>query len=204
MIARRSGFAIFVIALALPVLSIQSNTPASPVIAATGWTTLHIDGNKSGYVVNFPHLEHQERLADENTGQDNCQVCHHLDMPEDEVTACWVCHTDYHQPASLFDHSLHQQALGGNESCTECHTREHIKLTAGICQDCHETMVPGTQQAVFNMLAPSYKDAMHDRCLACHQEQALILDKPELALCSTCHTYYQEKFDQPYASTTGK
>jgi len=64
-VARRSGFAVFVIALALPALSLQSNTPSTPVSAATGWETLQIDGNRSAYVVNFPHLEHQERLADE-------------------------------------------------------------------------------------------------------------------------------------------
>jgi hypothetical protein len=202
-VSRRSGLAIFVIALAFPAFSLQSSTPTSPVNAATGWETMHIDGNKSGYVVDFPHLKHQERLADENAGQDNCQTCHHLDMPEDEVTACWECHTDNHQPASIYDHSVHQEALGGNESCSECHEQEHVKLTAGICQDCHESMVPGEGQAVFNMAAPSYKDAMHGRCLDCHEEQALEQDKPELELCSTCHTYYQEEFDQSYASTTG-
>jgi Ni/Fe-hydrogenase subunit HybB-like protein len=225
MIARRSGFAVFVIALTVPALSLQSNTPARPVSAATGWETLHIDGNKSGYVVNFPHLEHQERLAEEagqidnptyvNLRTDNvgwidnptyaaCQVCHHLDMPEDEATACWECHSDYHQPASIFNHSLHQSALGGNESCQECHEAEHVKLTSEICQDCHETMTPTEGQESFNMLAPSYKDAMHGRCLDCHEEQALEQDNPELALCSTCHTNYQEETDQTYASVSGK
>jgi len=204
MIAHRSGFAIFVIALALPALSLQSNTPPSPVTAATGWETLHIDGNKSEYDVDFPHLEHQERLTDKTTIQKNCLVCHHLDNPNDEVTACWECHTDYHQPASIYDHSVHQEALGGNESCQECHAQEHVKLTAEICQDCHEAMVPGKGQTTFNMLAPSYKDAMHGRCLDCHEEQALDQDKPELELCSTCHTYYQNEANQTYASLSGK
>jgi len=202
--ARRSGFAIFVIALALPILSLKSNSPASPVNAATGWETLHIDGNRSGYVVNFPHLDHQERLVDENTGESNCQQCHHLDLPEDESSACWKCHADYHQPSSIFNHSLHQQALGGNESCLECHTQERVKLTAAICQDCHETMMPAEGQTAFSMLAPSYKDAMHGRCLNCHEQQALEQNKPELALCSTCHTYYPNEFDQTYTSLTGE
>jgi len=203
-VAHRSGFAIFVIALAFPMLSLQSNTPTSPVTAATGWEKLHIDGNKTGYVVNFPHLDHQERLADENTGQDNCQGCHHLDVPGDEVTACWECHKDYYQSASIYDHSVHQQALGGNESCLECHTQEHVKLTAAICQDCHETMTPAAGQTAFSMLAPAYKDAMHGRCLNCHEEQAQEQDRPDLALCSTCHTYYPNEFDQTYASRTGE
>ncbi|MBN1453899.1 MAG: polysulfide reductase NrfD [Anaerolineales bacterium] len=203
-VARRSRFAIFVIALALPALSLTSNSPAIPVSAATGWETLHINGNRSGYVVNFPHLEHQERLIDEITGESNCQECHHLDLPEDEATACWECHTDYQQPSPIFDHNIHQDALGGNESCLECHTQEHVKLTAAICQDCHETMVPAEGQTIFNMLAPSYKDAMHGRCLNCHEEQSLEQNKPELALCSTCHTYYQDEFEQTYTSLTGE
>jgi Ni/Fe-hydrogenase subunit HybB-like protein len=203
-VARRSGFAIFVIALAFPILSMNGKMPASPVSAATGWETLHIDGNKSAYGVNFPHLDHQERLTDETTGESDCQTCHHLALPADEAKACWECHNDYYQPVSIFDHSIHQQALGGNESCLECHTQEHVKLTAEICQDCHESMLPGNGQAVFNMLAPSYKDAMHGRCLDCHKQQALEQDRPELALCSTCHMYYQEELDQAYASSPGK
>jgi hypothetical protein len=203
-VARRSGFAIFVIALALPTLSLQTSPPPSPVSAATGWETLHIDGNKSGYAVDFPHLEHQERLVNETTGESNCQECHHLDLPEDEATACWECHADYHQPVAIFNHSVHQLALGGNESCLECHTQEHIKLTAEICQDCHETMVPAEGQIAFNMLAPSYKDTMHGRCLDCHKQEAIEQEKPELALCSTCHIYFQEETDQTFASSSGK
>ena len=203
--ARRSGFAIFVIALALPVLSLKSSQPPTPVTPATGWETLHIDGNKSGYVVNFPHADHQERLVDENTGESECQVCHHLNLPDDEASACSKCHTGYYQSSSIFDHSLHQQTLGENESCLECHdAQEHVQLTAEICQDCHEDMIPSEGQTVFSMLAPAYKDAMHGRCLNCHEQQALAQDRPELALCSTCHTYYQEETDQTFASVPGK
>jgi hypothetical protein len=45
---------------------------------------------------------------------------------------------------------------------------------------------------------------MHGRCLDCHEEEAAEQDKSELALCSTCHKYYQEEFDQTYASFPGK
>ncbi|MFZ5911989.1 MAG: NrfD/PsrC family molybdoenzyme membrane anchor subunit [Chloroflexota bacterium] len=202
--ARRSGFAVFVIALALPTLAIQNSSHPSPVAAAIGWETMQIDGNQAGYVVQFPHLEHQERLVDAETGESNCQTCHHLDLPGDQATACWTCHTDYHQPASIFDHSLHQQALGGNESCLECHTQEHVRLTADICQDCHETMLPGEGEVAFSQMAPGYKDAMHGRCLTCHQQQAVEQNKPELALCSTCHTTYQEDPDAAFAGLTGE
>ncbi|MFZ5822311.1 MAG: NrfD/PsrC family molybdoenzyme membrane anchor subunit [Chloroflexota bacterium] len=203
-VARRSGFAIFVIALALPTLTLQNSSPASPVAAATGWETMQVDGNQAGDVVQFPHLEHQERLVDAQTGESNCQTCHHLDLPGDQATACWTCHTDYHQPASIFDHSLHQQALGGNESCLECHTQEHVRLSAEICQDCHETMLPGEGEAAFNQMASGYKDAMHGRCLTCHQQQEKEQDIPNLSQCSTCHTYNQEDPDASFAGLTGE
>ena len=204
-VAHRSGFAIFVVALILPVLSLQSSQPPVPVTPATGWETLNIDGNKNGYAVDFPHLEHQERLVDETTGKSECQACHHLDMPDDEASACSKCHTDYYQSSSIFNHEDHQGALGGNKSCLECHNSvEHTKLTADICQECHEGMAPGKGETTFNVLAPSYKDAMHGRCLDCHEQQALDQDRPELALCSTCHTNYQEEMDQTFASLSGK
>jgi Ni/Fe-hydrogenase subunit HybB-like protein len=204
-VAHRSGFAVFVIALILPALSLHSSQPPIPVTPATGWETMHIDGNKSGFVVDFPHLDHQERLVDEITGESECQTCHHMDLPDDEASACSKCHTDYYQSSSIFNHELHQGALGGNESCLECHDSvEHTKLTAAICQECHEEMAPGEGEAAFSMLAPAYKDAMHGRCLDCHEEQALVQDRPELALCSTCHTNVQKVTDQTYASLSGK
>jgi len=83
-------------------------------------------------------------------------------------------------------------------------TQDHVKQTAEICQDCHETMAPIEGHTIFNNLAPSYTDAMHGRCLDCHEKQALEQDRPELAFCSTCHTYYQDETDQPYASVSGK
>jgi hypothetical protein len=195
-VAHRSGIAVFVFALAIPALSLRSITPAVPVSAATGWENMYIDGNQAGYVAEFPHQEHQLRLADPGIGESDCQVCHHLDRPNDEASACWECHTDYHQSASIFDHVLHQNALGGNQSCQECHTREHTSLSAEICQDCHENMAHTGGQTTFNMLAVSYKDAMHGRCLNCHQQEAVAQDVPELALCSTCHMVYQEESDQ--------
>lgn len=93
--------------------------------------------------MDFPHLDHQERLVNETTDESECQTCHHLDMPDDEASACSECHTDYYQSNSIFNHKLHQRALGGGESCLKCHdSEEHTKLTANICQDCHEGMVP--------------------------------------------------------------
>lgn len=203
-IGHRSSLAILVIALTLAFLVSASQTPASPVSAASGWETLKIDGNNTAFQVDFPHVEHQERLADQNAGEDSCQECHHLDKPGDQATACGQCHTDYHFPRSIFNHEFHQQKLGGNQSCLECHSQEHMSLTAEICQDCHETMQLTLVDRVFNMHAPSFIDAMHGKCLGCHEEEALEQERPELAQCHTCHTDSTDKSNQIIASLPGR
>jgi Ni/Fe-hydrogenase subunit HybB-like protein len=203
-VARRSGMAVFVFALAFPVLMLNRGIPASPVAEAKGWELLQINGNNSGYQVRFPHSDHQLRFTNEITGQSDCQVCHHLDKPQDEMTACSGCHSDYHQTASIFDHNSHEDALGGNASCQECHTQEHIKQTAEICQNCHQSMAAVNGEVTFSMLAVSYHDALHGRCLACHEDQAMKQANPELALCSTCHTHYQDPEDQRAARLSGE
>jgi len=200
MVARRSGLAVFAFALAFPVLSLNSSLPTKPVAAPKGWGTLQINGNNSGFQVHFPHVEHQLRITDQTAGQDNCQTCHHLDKPQDEATACWECHADFYQTTSIFDHRLHNDALGGNQSCLECHTQEHIKQTADVCQECHQSMAADN----FSTLAVSYKDALHGRCLDCHEQTAAEQNRPELALCSTCHTLAENPADQIVARTFGK
>jgi len=188
--ARWSGLATFVIALALPaMLQLPITKADQSVQRARGWETLIIDGDNSGYAVRFPHQEHQDRLTGELGGANACLTCHHLDKPEDEATACSECHTEYYQAQSIFDHARHQQVLGGNESCTECHAAEHVRLSSEICQNCHETMAPQKGNLKFNSFAPSYADAMHGTCLECHEQEAVKQEKPELALCSTCHTH---------------
>jgi Ni/Fe-hydrogenase subunit HybB-like protein len=204
--ARRSGLATLVTALILPMMlqlpAAGKSQVANLVQPAKGWETLLIDGNNSGYLVKFPHMEHQGRLVDER-GESECQTCHHLNRPDDEATACSECHMDYYQARSIFDHTYHQQALGGNASCTECHTAEHTGESAEVCESCHETMVAQEGQLIFDPLAPSYVDAMHGRCLECHKQEAQKQEKPELALCSTCHTYYQDESGPTIISLLG-
>ena len=196
-LARRTGLAVFVIALTLalfPGLSATGGSlPPSPAQPARGWEVLSIDGNSSDYSVQFPHTEHQARLGEiYGSQQAACQTCHHLNHPQDQATACWQCHADYFVSSSIFDHTQHQNRLGGNASCAECHTGEHTKNTVVACQECHETMIPAEQAAAFNYLAPSYLDALHGLCRDCHQQEAQAQARPELALCSTCHTQQQD------------
>ncbi len=232
--ARRSGLAIFVVALALPLMfhppancNSQPTDPATltkaleilppsllsspascndraatPVTPAKGWDVLTINGNNANYTVRFTHQDHQVFLTKELGSEEAaCQTCHHLNKPGDQATACSACHTDYYQPQSIFDHTIHETTLGGNTSCTKCHSSvEHLPLTSVICQNCHTGMVPQAGQTAFNMFAPSYLDAMHGSCLACHIQEAQKQNKPELALCTTCHPNGQSQPNQTTAN----
>lgn len=190
--AARSGIAVLVTAITFAFLPghLVNNQVMPPlaVSRASGWQVLKIDGDSDGIAVNFPHVEHQARLAgdsgDINTG---CITCHHLAKPDDEVTACSECHSDFYAQTSIFDHTYHTTALGGNTACSQCHMGEHRSVTAVTCQECHDDMTPAIGQANFNSMASGYKDAMHGRCLNCHQSEAALQSRPELAVCSTCH-----------------
>jgi Ni/Fe-hydrogenase subunit HybB-like protein len=199
-VSHRSSQAVWIFALTFSILAFTNTSPAAPVRAARGFNALIIDGNQTGYVVNFPHLEHQDRLAQSVGEQDACLACHHLNLPQDQATACAECHADFYLSSSIFNHQLHQQALGGNQGCLDCHAGEHVRLTAELCQDCHESMTPAPGDAAFNMLAPSYYTAMHGKCLECHQQHQ---DQPDLVLCSTCHTQNSQEPDQLFASAPG-
>ncbi len=187
---RSSGLAVVAIALTAafaPARSIQgAQLPTSPVSPARGWESLAIDGNRRDRLVIFPHTDHQQRLANE-LGERACQVCHHLDLPGDRATACSACHQENDSPTRIFDHTLHTRQLGGNAACQQCHLGEHRAQTAAACAACHENMSSMAGEKPFQYFAPSYQQALHGRCLACHQERQAAADIPDLASCSVCH-----------------
>jgi hypothetical protein len=199
--ARRSAVLVASAALVfawLPGGGAAQPAPRAPVRAALGWDVLAVNGDRDGSVVVFDHLAHQERAAQAATGSpelagpggagiDGCTACHHLSQPGDEVTPCWECHRDMTSSTSIFDHSLHQAALGGNAACVQCHAGEHLAATAKPCQACHATMKPGPGETAFDDRAIGYAAAMHGACIPCHQQEAAAQARPELARCPACH-----------------
>jgi Ni/Fe-hydrogenase subunit HybB-like protein len=182
-ITQRSLLAVFVVALAVVLLPNQNNAmatlPKQPVQAGRGWEKLILDGNRASYQVNFAHAEHQERL--------DCQVCHHLNIPQDDASGCWQCHSDFSQPTTIFEHGLHQRTLQGNASCENCHAGAHNRHTAIDCQECHASTEQGERVSTFTLEAPGYVQAMHGVCLECHQRESQARGRADLAVCSTCH-----------------
>lgn len=101
---------------------------------------LVIDGNRNGNLVLFDHEAHRKRELEPDRPDEGCGVCHHMSMPLDRNTSCFECHRDMYEATSIFDHTVHAQALGGNDGCIRCH-REPAAVksvaTAKSCIDCH-------------------------------------------------------------------
>jgi Ni/Fe-hydrogenase subunit HybB-like protein len=199
-LVRRSGLA--VLAIALTVAALPSNVVASqqlsrtPVKSAQGWSTLLINGDCDETYVSFDHLDHQERLQESvGAGESACLICHHLGRPNDAIVPCWECHRDMFLSTSIFDHTFHQVALGGNAACVECHVGEHVPTTAKPCLECHASMAPKAGEMSFNYMAPSYADAMHGICVTCHEREAKVQARPDLAQCPACHQVDENAVD---------
>jgi Ni/Fe-hydrogenase subunit HybB-like protein len=191
-LVRRSALAVVVVALmiaSLPSTIVNGGPiPAVPVRPALGWELLSVDGNRANASVQFDHSEHQERLSVElGEVQAACRTCHHLNLPGDEASPCSSCHRDYQQPTDIFRHTDHQTTLGGNASCQECHSGEHLAATATDCQTCHAEMVASEPGETFSSEAPAYQESLHTLCIDCHTREANLQAWPELGQCSACH-----------------
>jgi Ni/Fe-hydrogenase subunit HybB-like protein len=159
---------------------------------------LRIDGDRGGVFTVFPHADHQTRLG----GESSCQTCHHMALPGDKTTPCSRCHRYMLTETNIFDHVFHMRAVAdseaiqglhpANRSCVVCHTGSPANTADGAkpCLDCHED---DTNWAVDEgngsdlMHAVSYLEAMHGRCLECHENEAVKQNRPGLRDCSTCH-----------------
>lgn len=197
---RRSFYALvaagLIIAL-LPAGFSASQDLAVPVKKSQGWETLRIDGNRTGLIVQFPHAEHQTRLAlSAGSEPAACLECHHLSVAPDQAAACSECHADFNRPTFIFNHVSHVQELGGNQACVECHPGERLASAAAACQECHAEMPPQPGEAAFNPHAPGFRTALHDTCHACHQREAVLQERPELAECAACHRLEEEGLSQ--------
>ncbi len=195
-IAARTKYSLaFILSFALGFASLPGNKIESKGIVDVtvhkprGGDTLFIDGNHDGYGVSFDHKMHSDSLG--RLHNMSCAGCHHMNMPLDNQSGCWECHRSMYAATDFFDHDWHGRADGTKVACRECHTpgEERQKSTAKKCKDCHLDLIPGGSEIVLdNYLAPSYTDAMHQQCVTCHKKKAAeIADKPNLAVCTTCH-----------------
>lgn len=205
-VRRTSAIAVIVIPLAWAVFyppfssgsSLKKDRITPPLGADTARATLTLVGNQTQWVVSFPHKDHEERLG----GEESCQNCHHLSMPNDNSTPCSRCHQHMTGDTNIFSHAAHWDSVAedknlkgivpANHACAECHTAAEAKQasTAVACLECHETNMKPTHTGDNPHLlewAPGYKTAMHKTCIACHLKERERVGRSDLAECSTCH-----------------
>ncbi len=188
-VAASAGFA-----LLGPVSASGRGVETEPVHQARGGESLWVDGNLDGFGVSFKHENH----AQPNGAKASCVMCHHMNLPRDQNSACGRCHSDMYQSTDAFRHDWHASPSGARLACYQCHPRGVVRsaATAKPCTDCHRGLVPvGAAIQVKHYRAVSYVQAMHELCVGCHQKSAREQNKPELARCAMCHKERREAVD---------
>ncbi len=166
----------------------------APVHRARGGDVLWIAGNLDGFGVAFKHAEHQKREG----GKESCVLCHHMNLPHDEGSACASCHSDMYQKVDAFGHDWHASPSGGNIACYQCHTQGQARTASNAvaCNHCHKDLVPAEALIrVKSYRTVSYVDAMHQTCIGCHVKKAVEKNKPEMTRCGWCHKESREIID---------
>lgn len=162
--------------------------------------------NAGGTVV-FEHARHVTAVA-APSGQDrNCAACHHESpVARDKPVACASCHgatfdesfrkkhvaafndnaacaTCHHRELDRkkWGHKRHVEELG--LACTDCHHSADIEPEPQNCADCHESGVAPGRQAREEGTPPALADAVHQKCLSCHEDLFAAGAKG----CASCH-----------------
>ena len=163
---------------------------------ARGGDTLYVDGNRDGYGVAFKHQFHIDKDI-------KCSSCHHMNLPGDEASGCYECHSNMYAASDAFNHDWHAGSDGANLNCYECHSTDDNKgntfrnkpeFATALCVKCHENIIPADAdvKVIKNYMTYSYVEAMHNKCITCHTESlekdaALKAAKPDIDKCATCH-----------------
>ncbi len=146
--------------------------------------TLRITGGNNRLFVDFNHRFHQDTLGK----NESCKKCHHMNIRQNEVSPCYICHGEMYKPTPLFNHAFHEAQFRDKGSCKVCHPRERTETTYRSCKDCHPTMFPNKPVGnPMQLNAPPYMDAMHSSCIQCHQTEWPKTGKPTPDYCNTCH-----------------
>jgi Ni/Fe-hydrogenase subunit HybB-like protein len=206
---RTTIIAVFIIPIAFVLMypHYKSNKGVN-VVPASGLnitrSMLMINGSRKVMNTEFPHLKHQQKLGKEKS----CIKCHHMSLPNDKSSPCSRCHRKMFKNTLIFNHDKHtiyvadKRKITGlhpeNETCIICHLPglpKDIK-SAVDCMECHREDMNISDTLNLNkqfLYADSYLDIMHKRCIGCHREKKLQVNKPNLDQCSNCHQNYYKR-----------
>jgi hypothetical protein len=130
-------------------------------------------------IVEWDHRAHARQM------DVDCVRCHHKDTEatwDGEYRGCRNCH----KPASVLglprptNRAEHQEAKHGE--CFKCHTQFNPENDLRSCIDCHKDMT-----VVEEGKAPSIEEAIHKRCMECHNRAYRDLTPFMPIICRDCH-----------------
>lgn len=120
---------------------------------------------------------HHELAVGVKSGVTKCSVCHgavsapsfkEKHAQEFSKDKCVVCH-HYESGTKDWGHKRHSAEFG--IACTDCHHKDtSIEEKPGNCATCHEDKLAPTGRKAAAGEAPNFADAVHARCLSCHQK----------------------------------
>jgi hypothetical protein len=85
----------------------------------------------------------------------------------------------------LFPHRLHEDELGGRESCDTCHHQNMPLQKSSPCSDCHRDMYVTTD--IFDHASHQQKLGGNDGCAKCHDPEEMAKMRDTAKECAGCH-----------------
>ncbi len=137
--------------------------------------------------VTWNHRAHARQIDMGEPGglAQNCVHCHHQDKDvtnEADYRSCDLCH----KPAAamgldMATHTQEHEKLRHGE-CARCHTAFDPEDDARTCKDCHTGMDVDTK-----VTRPAIEQAIHQRCLECHNPTYAKKTDAMPVRCNDCH-----------------
>jgi len=147
--------------------------------------------------VQWDHLTHSRKMDMdcEDCNGNSCIKCHHKDtkaLTDADYRPCSLCHepaiakglkvaTGIKGIGGPEGAARHEKALHGQ--CAVCHTENNPEEDLRSCKDCHESWVFDTEKKE----RPSIEQAIHMRCMECHNKEYAELEDSMPTACADCH-----------------
>jgi hypothetical protein len=149
-------------------------------------------------LVQWDHRTHARKLdmdgLDDGAGND-CVFCHHQDkeaLSDGDYRGCRECHQPFAALGLPVETGLrgidgvqeiekHKDAKHGE--CGTCHVENNPEEMDHSCNDCHAPWVFDLSRREL----PTLEQAVHKRCLECHNQEEADADYPMPVTCRDCH-----------------
>ncbi len=148
--------------------------------------------------VEWSHREHSRQMA----GKLACVTCHHKDTDakqDGDYRPCRDCHQPLAEMAKDLTRDVPRHEKETHFHCAFCHATEDPEIGVSHCSECHpelEPNPPGTPDD--KKVAPSLEQAIHKRCLGCHNASNPDLSPNMPGVCTDCHKYGPGSFQFEY------